>query len=65
MNNSEPTTNFWLGNAVLGLALVLLLFMGRLWEVLGAWAMGLWIAVAALGVYLVMKDKDRPPNSPD
>lgn len=50
----KNTTNFWLGNAVLGLALVMLLGMGALWEQMGILALVLWAAVAGLGIYLVM-----------
>ncbi len=59
MNDKEFGTNFWLGNAILGLALFMLLFMGSLWETFGPLAMALWAAVAALGVYLVMS---KPPK---
>jgi len=64
--NSEPEPNkyFWLGNAVLTLALVMLLFMGQLWTLLGAWAMGLWAAVAAIGTWLLMQGKGGP-REPD
>ncbi|MEN8169182.1 MAG: hypothetical protein ABFS08_03080 [Pseudomonadota bacterium] len=60
MNDDKPTTKFWIGNGVLALALLLLLFMGQLWEVLGAGAMVLWGAVVAVGVYLLMNDKGGP-----
>ncbi|GAB4292048.1 MAG: hypothetical protein Kow0096_06610 [Thiohalomonadaceae bacterium] len=59
MHDNEFGPNFWLGNAVLALALVMLLFMGSLWESLGAMAMVVWTAVVALGVYLVMT---KPPR---
>ncbi len=49
---------FMLGNGVLVIALVMLLNFGVLWEFMGAAAMGLWIAVAGLGAYLIMK-KDK------
>jgi hypothetical protein len=44
---------FILGNIILGVALLMLWNIGALWEYLGAAAMGLWIAVAGLGAYLV------------
>jgi hypothetical protein len=64
MNESKPTMKFWLGNGVLGLALLLLLYMGSLWEVMGAGAMVLWGLVVAAGVYLLMSDKSEPPTFP-
>ncbi len=57
MNND--TNYFMLGNAVLVAALLMLLNFGALWELMGAAAMGLWIAVAGLGAWLLMK-KDGP-----
>lgn len=59
MNDDEFGPSFWLGNAVLGLALVMLLFMGALWESLGTMALVLWTAVVALGVYLVLSRAPR------
>ncbi|WP_018233400.1 hypothetical protein [Thioalkalivibrio thiocyanodenitrificans] len=56
--------HFILGNVILGLAAVMLLFMGRLWEILGAWSLILWMAMAAGGVYLITKDKDAGPGGP-
>jgi purine-cytosine permease-like protein len=57
MNEPEHSNNFWLGNAVLAVAMMVLLFMGRLWNVMGAAAMVLWAALVIVGVYLLMKDK--------
>ncbi len=64
MNDSEKSVKFWLGNAILAVAMVMLLFMGRLWEILGSGAMGLWIAVVAAGAWLLLSDKDEPPTFP-
>jgi hypothetical protein len=64
MNESKPTMQFWLGNGILALALLLLLFMGQLWEVMGVGAMVLWGLVVAAGVYLLMNDKNEPPSFP-
>ena len=60
MQDNGPKTNFWIGNAILVLALVLLLFMGKAWEELGVLAMGVWVALVISGVYFLMKDKDNP-----
>ncbi len=46
-------TKFVLGNIILGVGLVMLLNINTLWEQMGAAAMGLWVAVVGLGVYLV------------
>ncbi len=65
MNNSSHPPSFWIGNALLGLSLVLLIFLGSLWEVLGAGAMVLWMILAGVGMYFVMKDKGPGNNMPD
>jgi len=65
MDNPNHTPSFWVGNALLGLSLVLLIFMGRLWEVMGALAMGLWMVVAGVGMYLITQDKGPSSNMPD
>ena len=57
MQQDNPTPRFWLGNAVLAVALLLLLFMGKLWEVMGVGAMVLWTVLVGIGVYLLMSDK--------
>ena len=57
MQQENPTPRFWLGNAVLAVALLMLLFMGKLWEVMGAGAMVLWTVLVVIGVYLLMSDK--------
>ena len=62
MQNHPPS--FWIGNALLGLSMVLLIFLGSLWEILGALAMGLWMVVAGVGMYLVTRDKG-PSDLPD
>ncbi len=59
MEDPKKSRNFWLGNALLGLALVILLFMERLWQIMGVGAMVLWVVVAAIGAYFLMKDRDR------
>lgn len=58
--NEEFSQSFWLGNAILAIALLMLLFMGSLWEALGVLAMVLWAAVVALGVYLVLNRPQKP-----
>jgi len=65
MNESKKSMNFWLGNGILAVALVLVLFMGSLWQVMGRGAMVLWVMLVVTGVYLLMKDKDEPPSSPE
>lgn len=50
-------TRFWAGNAVLIIALGVMLMMGTLSQYLGMGAMFLWMALAALGFYLIYTDK--------
>lgn len=57
--------NFWIGNAVLTLAMVMLFFMGQLSEAMGIWAAVLWMALTAVGVGLVLSDKSGEPPTPD
>lgn len=63
--NSNRSKNFWAGNAILALALIVLLALDGLSEVLGVWAMVLWIVLVGLGVYLLMRDKSEPPSLSD
>lgn len=65
MSDSKQSMNFWLGNGILAVALLLVLFMGTLWELLGRGAMVLWIVLVVAGVYFLMKDKDESPKTPD
>jgi hypothetical protein len=65
MNDEKPGTKFWLGNGVLALAMLLLLYMGELWEMMGVGAMVVWGLLVAAGVYLLMSEKSEPPNFPD
>lgn len=54
MQEDQHGPKFWLGNALLGLALVVLFFMGVISEYLGIWAMALWMGLAGLGMYFIM-----------
>jgi hypothetical protein len=65
LNSGKRSRNFWVGNAVLALAMLMLFFMGPLSEALGIWAAVLWMAVAAAGMSLVMSDKTGEPPAPD
>jgi Na+/melibiose symporter-like transporter len=56
---------FWIGNGVLALAMLLLLFMGPLSDALGIWAAVLWMVLAAVGMTLLMSDKSDEPPAPD
>ena len=57
MNDEKPTPKFWLGNGIMAAAMLMLLLMGRLWEIMGAGAMVLWTVMVGVGVYLLMTDK--------
>lgn len=65
MNNSSHPPSFWVGNALLGVSLVMLIFLEPLWQALGTGAMVLWMALAGTGMYLVTKDKGPGSNMPD
>lgn len=65
MNRGKRSRNFWVGNGVLAVAMLALLFMGPLSDALGIWAAVLWMVLAAVGMTLVMSDKSDEPPSPD
>ncbi|WP_296641930.1 MULTISPECIES: hypothetical protein [unclassified Thiobacillus] len=65
MNTGKRSRNFWIGNLVLGVAMLTLLFMGPLSDALGIWAAVLWMVLAAVGMALVMSDKSDEPPAPD
>jgi hypothetical protein len=65
MHNDKHGPNFWIGNALLALALVMMFFLGALWQYLGVWAMALWMGVAGAGMYFVMQDKGPSSNMPE
>ncbi len=54
-------TAFWIGNALLAVALLMLFYMNPLAERFGMLAFVGWAIVAALGVYLVVKDRHEEP----
>ncbi|EIJ33470.1 hypothetical protein [Thiothrix nivea] len=51
----EQQRNFWIGNGLLGLALLMLFFMEPLSEMLGMGAVAAWMVCAAAGTYFIMK----------
>ena len=57
MEEPNHGTRFKAGNAVLVVALLVMLFMGTLTQYIGMGAMFLWMALAALGFYLIYTDK--------
>mgnify|MGYP001127678379 CR=1 FL=1 len=62
MNATPDKYKFWAGNAILALDMLLLFFMQPASEALGFGAVILWMALAALGVWLIMKGRqDAPP----
>ena len=65
LNTGKHRRNFWIGNAVLALAMLLLFFMGPLSNALGIWAALLWMVLAAAGMGLIMSDKSEEPPAPD
>ncbi len=65
MNNTQRTPYFWYGNAILAVALLILLKLDIVSQYLGFGAMVLWVALVVAGVWLLMKDKSKPPTNPD
>lgn len=65
MENLPRSKKFWTGNAVLVVALLILLKMDALSELIGFNAMILWICVVGCGVWLLMTDQNAPPSNPD
>jgi len=57
MQDPKHRTYFRIGNGLLALALLALFFMGPLSEIMGMWAMGLWMGLAGAGMYFIMQDK--------
>ncbi len=58
-------TRFWAGNAVLVVALVVMFNMGTLSERFGIGAVVLWMALVALGFYLILSGKEPPGSMPE
>jgi hypothetical protein len=65
MDDPHQKPAFWIGNGLLVVALAILFFLGPISELLGAWAMVLWMGLAAIGIYLITKDKNPNSNMPD
>jgi len=65
MNDTPHRIPFWIGNALLAFALILLFFINPLWASLGTWAMVLWMMLAGIGFYLVTRDKGPTSHVPD
>jgi drug/metabolite transporter superfamily protein YnfA len=65
METDKHGPKFWLGNGLLALALLVLFFLGALSEILGVWAMAVWMALAGLGMYFVMADGKGKSGVPD
>ena len=65
VNTGKRSQNFWIGNGILAVAMLALLFMGPLSETLGIWAAVLWMVLAAVGMAVLMSDKSGEPPAPD
>jgi len=65
LNHGKHSRNFWIGNGVLAVAMLMMFFMGPLSDALGIWAAVLWMVLAAVGVALLMSDKSGDPPEPD
>ena len=56
---------FWAGNVVLVIALLVLFNMGALSERFGMGAVVLWMALVAIGFYLILSGKEPPGSMPE
>jgi hypothetical protein len=65
MNDKPRSPNFWYGNVILAVALLVLLKLDTFSRYLGFGAMVLWVALVVTGVWLLMSDKTKPPTDPD
>jgi len=65
MQKPQHGRNFWVGNAILVVALLMVLFIGPLWEQFGLFAMILWAVVVAVWVVFITRDEGNSPNHPD
>lgn len=65
MQEPKQRIQFWIGNGLLAVALLALFFMGPLSEIMGIWAMGLWMVLAGIGMYFIMQDKGPKSDSLD
>lgn len=65
MTKSKRGLKFWTGNAFLAVSLAVLFFMEPISQLMGAWAMGLWILLAGIGFYLVTTDRSATINDID
>ncbi|MFO7953994.1 hypothetical protein [Thioalkalivibrio sp.] len=63
-NDSRRPSNFVIGNIFLGAAAIMLFFFVSLWDILGVFALLIWMGLAAFGVYFIVKDKDINPGGP-
>lgn len=61
----KHSTAFWIGNGLLAVALFMLIFLGRMWDLFGIMTMVLWMALAGAGMYLITRDKGPSSNMPD
>ena len=65
MKMESQKIRFWAGNAVLVVALLVLFNMGALSERYGMGAVVLWMALTALGFYLILSGKEPPGSLPE
>lgn len=65
MNDKPRSPNFWYGNVILAVALLVLLKLDTFSQYLGFGAMVLWVALVVTGVWLLMSDKSKPPTDHD
>lgn len=65
MNPGKHSRNFWLGNGILALAMLMLFFMGPISDALGIWSVVIWMGLAGVGMALLISDKSDEPPEPD
>ncbi|TSA20625.1 MAG: hypothetical protein D4R70_05085 [Betaproteobacteria bacterium] len=60
----SKTTLFWLGNTILGIALLLLFFTPAFFWGFGGGSMVAWMAIVSVGIYLITRDKGPDDTMP-
>ncbi|ABI57378.1 hypothetical protein ACN2MM_10930 [Alkalilimnicola ehrlichii MLHE-1] len=64
MADGKTSHHMTLGHLFLGLSVLVLLFVGPLWERLGVGVLVLWVLLAGVGMYFFLSDRSEEPPGP-